>query len=76
MQGLQLNKVSYATLVEAHVGAGQLSVASQWAAAARIAGVALDAWAYTALLKGRIKVAFSDNASRETINMLLNLVAQ
>lgn len=56
LQGLRLNKVSYATLIEAHVRAGQLSEASQWAAAASIAGVQLDAWAYTALLKGRLQV--------------------
>lgn len=55
-QGLRLNKVSYATLIEAHVRAGDLSEASQWAAAAHIAGVQLDAWAYTALLKGRLQV--------------------
>ena len=56
LQGLRLNKVSYATLIEAHVRAGQLSEASQWAAAASIAGVQLDAWAYTSLLKGRLQV--------------------
>ncbi len=55
-QGLRLNKVSYATLVEAHVGAGAVDEAAQWAAAARIAGVQLDAWAYTALLKGYLQV--------------------
>jgi hypothetical protein len=61
LQGLRLNRVSYATLIEAHARAGQLFEASQWAAAANIAGVQLDVWAYTALLKGRLKVKFSSN---------------
>jgi hypothetical protein len=63
LQGLRLNKVSYATLIEAHVRAGQLSEASQWAAAASIAGVQLDAWAYTALLKGRLQVTPNRDAA-------------
>lgn len=60
LQGLALNRVSYATLVEAYAEAGQLSTAESWAAAASgphvaPAGAPGD-WLRTVLLKARVQV--------------------
>ena len=52
LQGLRANAVTYATLVDAHVRAGELSRARQTLAAAAEDGVRVDAWSWTALIKG------------------------
>ena len=51
-QGLRANAVTYATLVDAHVRAGELARARQTLAAAAEDGVRVDAWSWTALIKG------------------------
>ena len=51
-QGLRANAVTYATLVDADVRAGELARARQTLAAAVEEGVRVDAWSWTALIKG------------------------
>jgi len=51
-QGLRANAVTYATLVDADVRAGELARARRTLAAAVGEGVRIDAWSWTALIKG------------------------
>ena len=53
-QGLRANAVTYATLVDADVRAGELARARQTLAAAAEEGVRVDAWSWTALIKGLV----------------------
>lgn len=65
--------MSYATLIEAHARAGQLTAAQNWAAAAEMDGVGMEPYVATALLKahvqaGDLKVRTSCHTSNSSIH--------
>ena len=54
-QGLEPNKVTYNTVVDAYVRAGLLERAAECLTAAGAAGIVLDAWSWSALMKGHVR---------------------
>lgn len=54
-QGLKPDKVTYNTVVDAYVRSGLLERASECLTAAGAAGIVLDAWSWSALMKGHVR---------------------